>query len=78
MPKKIIAFLGCGSWGGALGDLLSKKGYNIQFWHRNSDTCHEMEISRRHYLLPSIAFGKNVSFYSDINSAINGAKYILC
>jgi glycerol-3-phosphate dehydrogenase (NAD(P)+) len=77
MPKKIIAFLGCGSWGGALGDLLSKKGYNIQFWHRNSDTCHEMEISRKHYLLPSIVFGKNVTFHSDINFAIDGAKYII-
>ena len=77
MPKKIIAFIGCGSWGGALGDLLSKKGYNIQFWHRNSDTCHEMEISRKHYLLPSIVFGKNVSFHSDIDFAIDGAKYII-
>ena len=31
MSKKIIAFLGCGSWGGALGDVLSKKGYNVNF-----------------------------------------------
>ena len=77
MSKKIIAFLGCGSWGGALGDVLSKKGYNIQFWHRNSDTCHEMKISRKHYLLPSIVFGKNVTFNSDIDSVIDGAKYII-
>ena len=77
MSENVIAFLGCGSWGGALGDLLSKKGYNIQFWHRNSDTCDEMKISRKHYLLPSIYFGKNVAFHSDINLAINGAKYII-
>lgn len=77
MSKKIIAVLGCGSWGGALGDVLSKKGYNIQFWHRNSDTCDEMKISRKHYLLPSIVFGKNVTFHSDINFAIDGAKYII-
>ena len=77
MSENVIAFLGCGSWGGALGDLLSKKGYNIQFWHRNSDTCDEMKISRKHYLLTSIYFGKNVTFHSDINLVINGAKYII-
>ena len=77
MSENVIAFLGCGSWGGALGDLLSKKGYNIQFWHRNSDTCDEMKISRKHYLLPSISFGKNVTFYSDINFVLNSAKYII-
>ena len=77
MSENVIAFLGCGSWGGALGDLLSKKGYNIQFWHRNSDTCDEMKISRKHYLLPSISFGENVTFHSDINLVINGAKYII-
>ena len=77
MSKKIIAFIGCGSWGAALGDVLSKKGYNIQFWHRNSDTCHAMKISRKHYILPSIVFGKNVTFHSDINLALDGAKYII-
>ena len=77
MSKKIIAFLGCGSWGGALGDVLSKKGFQIRFWHRNPDTVHEMEASRKHYLLPSIAFEKNVVFYSDINRAIDGANNII-
>ena len=77
MSKKIIAFLGCGSWGGALGNVLSKKGFQIRFWHRNPDTINEMEESRKHYLLPSIVFEKNVVFYSDINRAIDGANNIV-
>ena len=77
MSKKIIAFLGCGSWGGALGDVLSKKGFQIRFWHRNKDTILEMETSRKHYLLPSITFEKNVFFYSDINRVIDGVNNIV-
>ena len=30
--------LGCGSWGGALGDVLSRKGIPVLFWHRNPIT----------------------------------------
>ena len=30
-----ISFIGCGSWGGALGKVLSDKGYLVKMWHRN-------------------------------------------
>ena len=38
-----ITFLGCGSWGGALGKLLSEKGANVTMWHRNSDIVEDVD-----------------------------------
>ena len=67
-PLENILFLGCGSWGGALGVALANKGYSITMWHRNNDLVKLMEESRTHYLIPSLRFPKNVSFKSDISS----------
>ena len=77
MSDKLITFLGCGSWGAALGAILADKGYSIRYWHRNQSAINEMQISRRHYLLNDIIFNKNVSFYSKIDTAVNKANYIV-
>ena len=31
-----VSFLGCGSWGAALGSILVDKGVQVNFWHRDS------------------------------------------
>ena len=56
-----ISFLGCGSWGGALGDVLSRKGVPVIFWHRNSHTIEQIQQTRRHYLVEDLEFSKNVN-----------------
>ena len=77
MSDKIVTFLGCGSWGAALGTILADKGIFVRYWHRNQSAINEMEISRKHYLLDDINFNKNVSFFSDIDVAVNKAHYIV-
>ena len=60
MFNDVITFLGCGSWGAALGNVLENKGLNVKFWHRNSKTVKDMQLTRKHYLIPNVKFGKGV------------------
>ena len=70
MLNNTVTFVGCGSWGAALGSVLENKGINVRFWHRNSKTVSNMQMTRKHYLMPKIEFGQKVSCHSDINEAI--------
>jgi len=72
-----ISFLGCGSWGGALGDVLSRKGAPVIFWHRNSSTIDQIQKTRKHYLVKDLQFTKNVDFTNDIKYAINSSPIIV-
>ena len=72
-----ISFLGCGSWGGALGDVLSRKGVPVIFWHRNSNTIDQIQKTRKHYLVEDLYFSKNVNFTNDIEYAINYSSIIV-
>ena len=77
MSDKIVTFLGCGSWGAALGAILAEKGILVQYWHRNESAIKEMESSRKHYLLNDIDFNENISFFPEIESAVNQANVIV-
>ena len=72
-----ISFLGCGSWGGALGDVLSRKSIPVTFWHRNPNTVYQIQKTRKHYLVEDLEFSKNVKFTNDISSAINSSRIIV-
>jgi len=72
-----ISFLGCGSWGGALGDVLSRKGIPVIFWHRNPNTVDQIRKTRKHYLVEDLEFSKNVKFTNDISFAINSSRIIV-
>lgn len=72
-----ITFLGCGSWGGALGLALANKGFPVTMWHRNGEVVQSMEDSRKHYLVPSLHFPDNVSFTHDAASAIQNASTVI-
>ena len=74
---KIVTFLGCGSWGAALGAILADKGIVVRYWHRNELVINEMQLSRKHYLLNDINFNENISFFPEIRSAVNGANVIV-
>ena len=72
-----VSFLGCGSWGGALGNVLSRKGIPVVFWHRNSNIVDHLKITRKHYLVEDLLFLKNVYFTDDIDYAINASPIIV-
>ncbi len=72
-----ITFLGCGSWGGALGKLLSEKGIDVTMWHRNRDIVESLTMNRNHYLIPELIFPSNINFTNDISSAIKLSEIIV-
>ena len=74
---KTVTFLGCGSWGGALGKLLSEKGHVISMWHRNLDVVNHLLDTKTHYLIPELIFPSNVDFTNDISSAIQSSEIIV-
>ena len=72
-----ISFLGCGSWGGALGYVVAKKGIPVTMWHRNQEIVEALTETRTHYLVSSLTFPDNVSFTSNIYEAIHGAETVI-
>ena len=74
---KTVTFLGCGSWGGALGKLLSEKGLGVTMWHRNLDVVNHLKDAKTHYLIPELIFPSDVEFTNDISSAIQSSKIIV-
>ena len=74
---KTVTFLGCGSWGGALGKLLSEKGLDVTMWHRNLDVVNHLKDTRTHYLIPKLIFPSGVEFTNNISSAIQSSEIII-
>ncbi|SVB29160.1 uncharacterized protein METZ01_LOCUS182014 [marine metagenome] len=72
-----ISFLGCGSWGGTLGQVVAKKGIPITMWHRKQAIVQLLTETRSHYLVPSLTFPDNVVFTSNIYEAIHGTDMII-
>ena len=74
---KAVTFLGCGSWGGALGKLLSEKGIGVIMWHRKAEVVNHLINTKNHYLIPELIFPSNVNFTNDISSAIKSSEIIV-
>ena len=72
-----ISFLGCGSWGGALGSILAEKNFDVTMWHRNNDIVKSLDQSRRHYLIPNLLFPENVVFTNDISKTISSSSIVI-
>ena len=74
---KTVTFLGCGSWGGALGKLLSEKGIGVTMWHRKIEVVNQLINTKQHYLIPELFFPSSVEFTNDISSAIKRTDIIV-
>ena len=74
---KTVTFLGCGSWGGALGKLLSEKGLDVTMWHRNLDVVNHLKDTKTHYLIPELIFPSGVEFTNNISTAIQSSEIII-
>jgi len=72
-----ILFIGCGSWGGALGLVLAKKGESVTMWHRNPEIVDQLTQSRQHYLVPSLTFPESVQFTSNLSDALMNASVVI-
>ena len=72
-----VSFLGCGSWGAAMGNLLASKGIDVTMWHRNPSVTRQMNSSRQHYLVDNLFFMDNITFDDSIGHVISNASIVV-
>jgi glycerol-3-phosphate dehydrogenase (NAD(P)+) len=72
-----ITFIGAGSFGTALGVLISKKGYEVHLFDRCKETIQDINEKRENVrYLHNVVIPSNVQGYTDMAQAIEGSKYI--
>lgn len=77
VKKRVIGYLGAGTWGCALAALLAKKGYQVKVWDRNPDLIQNLQWSRHHPKLSGFEAPENISYHSDIREAVDGVDLIV-
>ena len=62
-----IAVLGAGSWGTALGQVLSENGHDILLWHLERDFVDEINHTHVHPFLPGVNLTSKLQFTASID-----------
>ena len=62
-----IAVLGAGSWGTALGQVLSENGLEVLLWHLEEDFVEEISQSGIHPFLPGVQLSKDLQFTASLD-----------
>jgi len=73
---KSISILGSGSWGSAIGAMLSKSLETIKIWQRDEKKANEVQGTRKHPFLSDYYFSENIVFTSDLHYAVDGCNLL--
>lgn len=71
-----IAFLGCGTWGYCLANVLAWNGHKVKIWSIATDVIEDLKKNLAHPLLPEAKPHKNMSFFFNIEEALEGVDLI--
>ena len=72
-----ISVLGTGSWGSAIGELLTQNGHEVILWQRYAEKVKALEDNRKHPFFSDLTFSDEIKFTSDLDSAIKGSQMIV-
>lgn len=73
-----IGVLGSGSWGTAIGVLLSKKGYEVNLWDRNSEVIESINQTRENIrYLPGVLLPAGLNGVNTIDECVKEAEIIV-
>ena len=72
-----ISVLGTGSWGSAIGELLTQNGHEVILWQRYAEKVKALEDTRKHPFFSDLTFSDEIKFTSDLDSAIKGSQMIV-
>jgi len=72
-----IGYLGAGAWGFCLANLLASKNNRVVVWTRDPLLAKQLNDRKEHPNLPGHVAGKNVSFTTDINEALEGIDLLV-
>ena len=62
-----ISVLGAGSWGTALGQVLSENGHDVLLWHLEQDFVDNINKSYAHPFLPDVSLRKTLRFTATLD-----------
>ena len=72
-----VGILGTGTWGTALGTLLSTNGHNVRMWSPVPGEIENLDKKRVHPNLPGTQIPRNIVFSSDMQSVISSAEVVV-
>ena len=72
-----ITVAGAGTWGTALGRILSLKGLDVCIWSRFQEEAEQLAKDRKHPNLAGTRIPDGIVFTSDISAASAGADYLI-
>jgi len=72
-----VAVIGAGSWGTAIGGVLSGKGLNTVLWGHNEEHIAALQVDRENKkYLPGYPFHQSLKIESDLKEAATGADVV--
>lgn len=73
-----IGVIGAGSWGTAVGILLSKKGYDVHIWDRNKKLLDEINISKENIkYLPGVLIPSGLAAVDELDKCVFDAEIVV-
>lgn len=78
MTAPVIAVLGAGSWGTALGVLLARNRHQVRLWGHDAEEVRRLQLDgENHRYLPGIPFTEGLSASADLATTLDGADEVL-
>lgn len=72
-----IAYLGAGTWGYCLANLLASKGNQVMLWTISEECAQELSEKKEHPKLPGAKACDSLSFTTDLALALKGADLVI-
>lgn len=72
-----IAYLGAGTWGFSLANLLCEKGYDVTLWTSKEAFADKLQTLRLHPKLPQGTAHPHLKITSDLKQTLDGANFII-
>ncbi len=72
-----IGYLGAGTWGFCLANLLAKKGYRVRLWTAREQFAEQLQVEREHPKLRGYKAHPDLEVTSDLSRILDGAELLV-
>ncbi|SCA63511.1 Glycerol-3-phosphate dehydrogenase [NAD(P)+] [Chlamydiales bacterium SCGC AG-110-M15] len=72
-----IGYLGAGTWGFCLANLLASKGFDVILWSIESDLITTLKTTRQHPRFPGHIAPTTLTFTQDLKNALDSIDYLI-
>ncbi len=72
-----VGYLGAGTWGVCLADLLANKGYELVVWCRKKELADQLNQTKKHPHLENFNINPNIKFTTDLSEALDSIDFLV-